>query len=239
MTDKLFENVGKDANAIPEDTVAAKPETVAPAVDEVPEKADTGAGQPDELSLVKTRAKLMGVQFSNNIGLEPLKAKIAEHQKGDAKKAELENAQAAFDEQEEAAAKAKRVNVKTKSMNLRAYLQKEKMRLVRLRITNLDPKKKDLPGEILTTGNEFLGTVRKFVPFGEPTDDGFHVPYCLYEMMRDRKFLSIKTRKDRKGQLVVEQQWVREFALEVLPALTETELATLQTAQLASGSLER
>ena len=116
--------------------------------------------------------------------------------------------------------------------------QKEKMKLVRLRITNLDPKKKDLPGEILTVGNEYLGTVRKFVPFGEATDNGYHVPYCLYELMRDRKFLSIKTRKGPKGQTIVEQQMVREFALEILPPLTEAELARLSAAQLSAGGVE-
>lgn len=57
-------------------------------------------------------------------------------------------------------------------------------------------------------------------------------------MMRDRKFLSIKTRKGSKGQTIVEQQMAREFALEVLPPLTEAELARLSTAQQAAGGIE-
>ena len=76
------------------------------------------------------------------------------------------------------------------------------------------------------------------MPFGEATDNGYHVPYCLYEMMRDRKFLSIKTRKGPKGQTIVEQQMVREFALEILPPLTEAELARLSAAQLSAGGVE-
>ena len=106
------------------------------------------------------------------------------------------------------------------------------------RCTNFGQEKKDLPGEILTVANEYLGTVRKYVPFGEATDNGYHVPYCLYEMMRDRKFLSIKTRKGPKGQTIVEQQMVREFALEILPPLTEAELARLSAAQLSAGGVE-
>ena len=40
---------------------------------------------------------------------------------------------------------------------------------------DLDPKKKDLPGEVVTFANEYLGTVRVFVPFGEQTEDGWHI----------------------------------------------------------------
>jgi len=58
-------------------------------------------------------------------------------------------------------------------------------------------------------------------------------------MMKDRKFLSIKTRKGPKGQTIVEQQMAREFALEMLDPLTEKELAQLSTAQLASGGLNQ
>lgn len=195
---------------------------------------ESGSKLPDELTMLKSRAKLMGVAFSNNIGLEALKEKIEEH-KQKAVNAEKQVASQTQKNEE----KAERTVAKGKKMNLRTFLQKEKMKLVRLRITNLDPKKKDLPGEILTTGNEFLGTVRKFIPFGEATDNGYHVPYCLYELMRDRKFLSIKTRKGPKGQTIVEQQMVREFALEILPPLTDEERARLSAAQLASGGVER
>src|SRR5690606_33228500 len=122
---------------------------------------------------------------------------------------------------------------------LRQKLVRENMKLVRLRIVNMDPKKKDLPGEIITIANEYLGTVRKYVPFGEVTDNGYHVPYCIYKELKARKFLNIRTYKDRKNnnQVHVEQNWAPEFALEVLPPLTKDELARLATAQAASGSL--
>jgi len=111
------------------------------------------------------------------------------------------------------------------------------MKLVRLRIQNLDPKKKDLPGEIFTVANEYLGTVKKFVPYGEVTEEGYHVPYCIYRMMDARKFLNIRTVKDRRtGIERVESTWAKEFALEVLPQLTAKELAELANAQKAAGS---
>ena len=246
MADELFKNVGKDVPTT--ETKAAEKPAEAPKQKAAKEVAspsgsnDEGdapekqAQQPSELDMLKSRAKLMGITFSNNIGLDALKTKIEEHKQASEAKTQTQALAQTNEQQPEA--QTENQKKKTKTLSLRAHLQKEKMKLVRLRITNLDPKKKDLPGEILTTGNEYLGTVRKFVPFGEATDNGYHVPYCLYEMMRDRKFLSIKTRKGPKGQTIVEQQMVREFALEILPPLTEAELARLSAAQLSAGGVE-
>lgn len=127
--------------------------------------------------------------------------------------------------------------VAPKKISLRQYMINEQMKLVRLRITNLDPKKKDLQGEIMTVANEHLGTVRKFIPFGEVTEEGYHVPYCLYQMMKERRFQNIRTIKGRDGQLRTETNWAPEFALEVLDPLTPQELRDLATAQAAAGSV--
>ena len=192
--------------------------------------------QVSELDLLKQRATLLGISFSPNIGVETLRERIA------AKQAELEGAQNQESPTTQAnpligqTAQEAEAPVKTKS--LRQHLIDENMKLVRLRITNLDPKKKDLKGEIFTVANEFLGTVRKFVPYGEDTDEGYHVPYCIYKMLDKRKFLEIKTwRNKATGQQEVSQRWVREFSLEVLEPLTEKELATLAAAQAAAGSI--
>ena len=247
MADELFKNVGKAAPTT-ETKAAEKPAEVSKQEAPKEEASTSGsndkggavpeeqAQQPSELDMLKSRAKLMGIPFSNNIGLDALKTKIEEHKLASEAKTQTQASAQTNEQQPEV--QTENQTKKTKTLSLRAHLQKEKMKLVRLRITNLDPKKKDLPGEILTTGNEYLGTVRKFVPFGEATDNGYHVPYCLYEMMRDRKFLSIKTRKGPKGQTIVEQQMVREFALEILPPLTEAELARLSAAQLSAGGVE-
>ena len=247
MADELFKNVGKDAptteiKATEKPAEAPKQETLketgspSGSNDEGGAAHEEQAQQPTELDMLKSRAKLMGIAFSNNIGLDALKSKIEEHKQASEAKTQTQVPAQTNEQQPEV--QTENQKKKAKTLSLRTHLQKEKMKLVRLRITNLDPKKKDLPGEILTTGNEYLGTVRKFVPFGEATDNGYHVPYCLYEMMRDRKFLSIKTRKGPKGQTIVEQQMVREFALEILPPLTEVELARLSAAQLSSGGVE-
>lgn len=185
---------------------------------------------PDELTILKQRATLMGVKFSNNISVETLRAKIEAHVSEEETIEEAELNPLAGD-----VAGA----VPVSKMTMRQQLMAEQLRLVRLRITNLDPKKKDLPGEILTVGNEYIGTVRKFVPFGEVTDDGYHVPYILYKLLENRRFLHIRTVKDRRtGKDRIETQWAKEFALEVLPPLTAEELKRLANAQAAAGSLD-
>ncbi|QDH83754.1 hypothetical protein Axy04_060 [Achromobacter phage vB_AxyP_19-32_Axy04] len=204
----------------------------------------TDLQMPDELTVLKQRARLMGLNFSNNIGLEALKKKIEEHQAAQETDSDVP-ATGAVDGQEAGAKvnplvqsdEAPAPVVKAKPKSLRQVLVEQQMKLVRVRIQNLDDKKKNLPGEIFTVANEYIGTVRKFIPYGDASDNGYHIPYCLYTFLKDKMFLSIRTGKDRKtGTPTVQSRWAREFALEILPPLTAEELHKLGQAQIAAGS---
>lgn len=197
---------------------------------------DPAENQPTELQMLKARADMMGITYSNNISAETLKKKIADKMEGNSDEV-APAADAETFAPNPLAGDTGSAPVKRKS--LRQHLHDEQMKLVRVRITNLDPKKKDLHGEIFTVANEHLGTVRKFIPYGEATDDGYHIPYIIYKQLQERKFLNIRTVKDRKtGNNRVESAWVREFALEMLDPLTEKDLQDLKTAQMAAGSVE-
>ena len=253
---------------------------------------EQSSGSPSELELLKNRARLLGVEFSNNIGLETLKERVAAKMAAigdDEDEAPTEQVQQPnpldnedgptgdFDEgieEEEpadevtqpAVTKTDPIELKpiapfvapdlpdpTKSSSLgspvaaaadkplsfRQQLFNENMKLVRVRIQNLDPKKKDLAGEIISVSNKVLGTVKRFVPYGEVTDEGWHIPYIIYKELSTRKFLQITTSKDRQTkQVKVIKRWAKEFAFEVLPPLTEAELKQLAAAQAAAGSIE-
>ena len=188
----------------------------------------------DELPLLKERAKVMGIPFSNNISLETLRKRVADKMEG---KDEAPEVNALTGDPEIAHAMvAKPLNQKANEVALRKLMYATQMRQVRVRITNMDPKKKDLPGEIWTVANEYLGTVRKFVPYGEQTDDGFHIPYCLYRLLDSKRFLHIRDVKDRTTGIVRQDKvWAKEFSLDVLPALTQAELDRLAAAQAAAG----
>ena len=179
----------------------------------------------EERTVLMNRARMMGLTISNNIGLEKLREKIKDAQEG----------------KKETPVVAPPPMVDPTSTG-RKYNQRERMRLeatrlIRCQITNLDPKKKDLHGEIFTVANDVIGTVRKFVPYGEVTEGGYHVPYIIYKMLKKKKFLNIRTRKGPKGEPLVETNWAQEFALTVLPPLTKAELHDLATAQAAAGSV--
>ena len=218
---------------------------------------DTQAGEDElatdtvnELEVLKQRARMMGVEFSNNIGVDTLRERIrakAEEQSKAESTAPQVAAPSLFDpstppiqqtptQAAPGSSSLGSVSEKpVKPITLRQYLQREQMKLVRVRITNLDPKKKNLPGEVFTVANEYLGTVRKYIPYGEVSDEGYHVPYCIYRELESRRFLDIRTYKDRANgnKIRVEQRWAKEFAIEVMPHLSQIELRQLAVAQMA------
>jgi hypothetical protein len=198
---------------------------------------DDGSEGMDELTMLKQRADSMGIKYAHKIGVEALRKKINDRleDSGDNEPADED------DEETASVVEADPVKKMTKAEaehEFRKNIVAEQMKLVRLRITNLNPNKRLLMGEIFTVANEYIGNVRKFVPYGEVTDEGYHVPYCIYTQLKDRKFLDIKTRRDRtNGQVIVEERWVPEFALDVLPQLTAEELRDLAIAQATAGGV--
>jgi hypothetical protein len=174
----------------------------------------------DALEMLKAKAETLGVSYSNRIGVDALRAKIADH---------IASTEAPAPSIDESAGDMS-------IPKMRAAMKAREMKLIRLRITNMNESKSDLDGEIFCVMNKYLGIVKRFVPYGEKTDEGWHVPYVIYKQLRDRKFLQIKT-KTVKGQIQVDTRWVKEFNLEIMDPLTETELKQLVTAQAAAAGL--
>lgn len=187
--------------------------------------AGTSAGAATELTdeqklaMLKAKATKLGITYSGNIGLETLRNKINDHM-------------AAAEEGKTADKEAAGVDVPD-DVKLRVQLKKEKTKLVRCKIYNLNPGKRDLRGELITVGNRYIGTHTKMIPFGEATENGYHIPQVIYDHLKSRKFQSIKT-KTVNGKIKVETQVVPEYQLEVLPQLTKEELAELAKNQEAA-----
>lgn len=224
------------------------------------DETNNGSQLPDELTVLKSRARMMNITFSNNITVETLRKKIEDAMEGktdDDANAPTDGEPAANAPPADLGPPPERL-VNTDSglvvpdatplagettqqaiNRFRKELIAEQMRLVRVRIQNLNPNKAELPGEIFTVANDFIGNVTKYIPYGEVTDDGYHIPYCIYTQLRDRRFNSIKTGRDKTtGTPKVSTSWVKEFALEILPPLTKEELRQLASAQAAAGSLD-
>lgn len=172
----------------------------------------------DELAALKERADLMKISYHPSIGLEKLREKVnkAIESSGDA------------DEEQEAPAEPKKAGKETPTERTKR-LQEQALKLVRIRLTCMNPAKKDWNGEIFSVGNNAVGTVKKFVPFN--ADEGWHVPHIMYEMIRDRQCQVFTTVKTKHGVSVRQGKLIKEFAVEVLPDLTEQELKELARRQ--------
>lgn len=175
---------------------------------------------PTELDLLKERARKLGITFSNNIGLESLKEKVKNEMES------LEPKQAVDEDRQKRIAKAEE--------RKKAKLSAEK--LVRIRITCMNPAKKEFPGEIFTVSNKLVGTQKKFIPF-TGHEEGYHVPQMILNVLKERKFQQFTNVKLPNGDISRKGKLVKEFAIEILPPLTQAELKDLAKAQAAAGGV--
>lgn len=182
----------------------------------------------DELTHLKKKADTMGIKYAARIGVEKLREKINAKLNGDP---DEDDSDGATEVEGKTLSKAEQVAATRKKMT------KEQLFLVRLRISNLNPSKKELDGEYFTVVNKYLGAVRKFVPYGAASDNGYHVPNIIYQELKNRKFNSVRT-KSTNGQIQVIQKWVPEFSLEVMEPLTLKEIQDLAASQAATRGTE-
>lgn len=176
-----------------------------------------------ELENLKSRAEKLGVKFHPSISAEKLREKIkAAQSEGEGDVGEQPEVKSATGTNEESPA-AKKLRMK-----------REALKLVRVRITCMNPAKKEWEGEIITVANNAVGTVKRYVPFN--TEEAWHVEHILLEQLRERQCQIFVTEKDSRGNNTRKGKLIREFAIEVLPDLTEEERADLAQRQaMAKG----
>jgi hypothetical protein len=187
----------------------------------------------DELTLLKERAATLGINHSPNIGIEALRKKVDA-----ALNDEPEAPEAGEESGGKKAGKAAREETPQEARaRIRNKMMTEEMALVRVRLANLNPQKADLQGEFVTFANKYLGTHTKFIPFGEATDNGYHIEKCLLGVLKERMFNQVKTKPGPNGTIEIHQKMVPEYAIEILPPLTKEELDQLARQQAAAQGL--
>lgn len=190
------------------------------------EMQDTELTQ-DELTTLKARADMLGISYHPSIGVEKLKAKI---------EAKLSDAPEETDEPEvKPPVQAPGVAVETEGQK-RQRLRKQAAELVRIRVTCMNPAKREWEGEIITAGNSAVGTFKKYIPFN--ADEGWHVPRIIYNQLVERECQVFVTTKDGRGNSVRRGKSIKEFAIEVLPPLTQEELDELARRQAMAKSID-
>ena len=179
----------------------------------------------DEKTQLKAEADALGITYSPNIGVDALRKKIEDHK-----------AAAVNPPEELVPVELSPAEQRQHEHKVRCEQQREELKQVRIRLTCMNPSKAELKGEMVTVGNAIIGTVTKFIPFSPDFYvDGYHVPNIIYKELKARKFNHVTTKKNEKGLPEPVQQMVNEFNIELLPMLTEAELAALKTEQAAKA----
>jgi len=182
----------------------------------------------NELTLLKERADMMGIPYHPSIGLEKLKEKVDTVLKP------------AEDETEPEIIKPiikKKTLTKQELINLRnTRLRREANKLIRVRVTCMNPAKKAWRGEILSVGNPVIGTIKKFIPFD--VEAGYHIPMVLYKLLTKRKFRKSVKVKLPNGRYRQDNQLVKEFSIDVMDPLTKPELKELADRQALNHSID-
>ena len=119
---------------------------------------------------------------------------------------------------------------------LKLKAMKEATKLVRCVITNRNPLKQSWDGEIFTVSNDLIGMQRKFVPFS--LEEGYHLPQIIVNTLKDKECTIFVNAKTKNGEKVKVGKLIREYAIEILPPLSDRELQELAAAQTARGALD-
>ena len=184
---------------------------------------EDGIEVPDELTALKQRADLLGISYHPSIGLDKLRAKV---------NASINSEDTPEDESAEAP-----VVVKESVAAKRLRLRNEAAALVRIRLTCMNPNKKEWDGEIITAGNAGVGTFKKFIPFNG-AEDGWHVPTIILKQLQQRECQIFVTTRDARGNKSRTGKLIKEFAIEILPPLTQEELDDLAQRQAMAKAID-
>ena len=177
----------------------------------------------DELTALKARADLLAIKYHPSIGLETLRDKV-------------NAAVNAKPEDKTPAPREEAVAATETESQIRTRKRREATELVRIRVTCMNPAKKEWEGEIFTCGNALVGTFKKYVPFN--IDEGWHVPRIIYNQIVARQCQVFTSSRDSRGNQIRQGKMIKEFAVEVLPNLSAEELHELAQRQAMSKSID-
>lgn len=176
----------------------------------------------DRLEALKEYADEKGIKYHPSIGEQALEEKIREFEAAASAEPTVETAS----EPTQAAPAATKTETPRERMR---RIKNEQLKLVRVRITCMNPNKKEWEGEIITVSNALVGTIKKYVPFN--AEEGWHIPQIMLNVLKEREFQHFHIVRDDRGNKVTQGKQVKEFAIEILPALTEEELKELARKQ--------
>jgi len=202
----------------------------------------------NDLETLRARATSLGLKFSGNTGANTLQKKIEDAAVEDSKlEAVLGDAEPLPEIIKQPQPKGPASLAELQLMDpakidpknqilIRQVVRAKALILRRVTIVNLDPADAELSGAVITVMNKYTGKVSKFIPFGEGTENGYHIPQILLNHLQSQKFVLRKQNKGAQfGVKTYKTTMVPKFAVTILPDLTADELKSLADRQAASG----
>jgi hypothetical protein len=195
-----------------------------------------------EYDALLNRAEMLGLKIHPKTGLEKLRIKVNNAIEGEKNEEELqEKSEPEVPKKAKVVAKKKKANYKmlTHEQFLKERsdsIKKNINRLVRIRVTCMNPNKSQWEGEIISVGSAKLGTFKKYIPFN--AEEGWHVPQIIVEALKERKYTQFYTVRGPQGQKIRKGKLVPEFNIEILPPLTPDQIKELARKQAMQNAAD-
>ena len=199
---------------------------------------------PLKLQHIRAQADMLGVKYHHRAGIEKIQQLIDDHLM--AQNAEL----AIPDPAAEASIRSEPKMPMAKGYDelivpmTEAEYKKDAQReakllvgaLLRVRITCLDPNKKNWPGEIVSVGSARLGTFKRYVPFD--TEEPWHIPKIIYDVLNERMCSIPVKKKDSRGHKTTAYKQIKAYSITIEEPMTKEEIKELARQQALAGGLE-
>ncbi len=175
-----------------------------------------------ELQILKDHAEDIGLKYHHKVGAAKLRAQIQAHES----------------DTEEPDLKPEPEVVQTKRIKPPPGTKKRQANtLIRVRVTCMNPNKREWHGEVLACGNRFIGNIKKYIPFDNP--EGWHVPHILVDRMQKAKCQIFVERRNSRGEKIKQGKLIPEYNVEIMDPLTRDEMKALATQQALNHSIDR
>jgi len=194
---------------------------------------------PLKLQHIRAQADMLGVKYHHRAGVATIQKLIDDHLIAQNKELIPEPAAEASVRSEPTVAGYEKIVPMTD-----AEYKKERQRdaktkvgaLLRVRITCMDPHKKNWPAEIVSVGSSKLGTFKRYVPFD--LEEPWHIPKIIYDVLNERMCSVPIKKKDARGHKTTAYKQIKAYAIVVEDPMTPEEIKELATQQALAGGLE-
>ena len=192
-------------------------------------------GTGSDLESLKAQADALNISYHPNIKEEKLLDKIKSHQPAaqPIPAQEILTVTEITELQQLRAEKAERealniVKPTESDTAKRKRITQEAGKLVRIRVSCMNPNKRDWEGEMYTVANDFV-KYKRFVPFNN--DEGWHVEQMMLNFMLEKECQIFYNVTDSRGNKTRKGKLIRELSIEIMTPLTHEELQELAQRQ--------